>query len=341
MVTFNHPLFLIVALAIAGGFLLASALWGRFQHLAISRFGRRQTLSHFSRFTPKLTTALVISLTLALLSVAAAEPMLASRENVSRRTLNAIVVMDVSRSMLAEDGWENRTRLETGIRAVERLLETYPDGRFGLVLYTSQVLAYAPTFDHDAIRIILRYYRENYASAIRGDGSIPADALRQAGDMIEELPYTVDVIFLISDGGSSRSTSIVQPRLPDILEKLRSLNIRFVAAGVGGLVPTTIPVYDENGELTGYHMFQDSIAYTSLDETTLSQMAGETSGYYLRLSDPDSLVDIAARENLDSQPTAQAAVDSLVWIPTAAAVLLILLWLVGNRISISRPRTPF
>lgn len=326
MVTFNHPVFLVISLLLIPGFLLVSALVRRLQNTAIGRFGKRQTLSRFSRFFPKTRNALLLTLSLATLALAAAEPSLASREDGAARTLNAVIVLDVSRSMLAEDGPGGKTRLEAGIMAVKRLFEAYPDGRFGLILYTNQVSAYSPTSDHTALSIILHDIRQNY-SAVRGEGSDPIAALNDAAKMIEELPYTVDTVFLISDGGKSLSSSTTPPPLAPVIKKLRGLGVRLVAAGVGGLIPASIPVYADDGELVGYHQFKGTIVYTALDEIPLKRFADETGGTYLQLTDLDNLVQIVRSENLDSQPIAQDTIASLVWLPVAISILLVALWL--------------
>ncbi len=320
MVTFNNPTLLILALLLVPGFFLVNKLVSRFQNSAISAFGNRQTLSRFSRFIPKTTTALVISLALAVLSIAAAEPTLQSSEDGNARTLNAIIVMDVSRSMLAEDGPGGKSRLETGITAVEKLLEAYPDGRFGLVLYTNVAVASSPTFDHEALRFILGDIRENYK--VRGEGSDPITALSETGKMIEELPYTVDTVFLIGDGGKSLSAAEFQPPLDSVMKKLRDKHVHLVAAGVGGLVPAAIPVYAEDGVLVGYHHYQGIAVYTALDEIPLKRFAEETGGTYLRLTDTNALVQISRSENLDSQPVAQDSSTNLVWLPVALSILL-------------------
>lgn len=325
MVTFNHPAYLILGICLIPGFLLVSALVRRFQNNALGRFGRRETLNRFSRFIPKTRSSLLLSLSLAALTLAAAEPSLSSHENGNTRTLNAVIVMDVSRSMLTEDGPAGASRLETGIAAVEKLLEAYPDGRFGLVIYTSQVFVYSPTFDHAALVTILRDILENYA--IRGEGSDPIAALNDTAKLIEELPYTVNTVFVVSDGGKSLSAGTSPPPLAGVMKRLRDQGVRLVAAGIGGLVPAAIPVYAENGQLTGYHRYEGMIVYTALDEIPLKRFADETSGAYLHLTDTDALVEITQRQNLDSQPIAQDSNANLVWLAAAVSILLVALWL--------------
>ncbi|MBI1871872.1 VWA domain-containing protein, partial [Candidatus Collierbacteria bacterium] len=206
---------------------------------------------------------LVFTISLALLALAAAEPKLESREDGGSRTLNAIIVMDVSRSMLAEDGPEGQSRLEAGILAVEKLLETYPDGYFGLVVYTNLAVAYSPTFDHQAIKILLRDILQNYN--VRGEGSSTIKAISDAVDLIEDMSTSVDTIILISDGGRSLVPYSNQPPLVQVVHKLQRLGVHLVTAGVGGFVPSAIPVY-KDGELVGHHEFRGEIVYTSLEE---------------------------------------------------------------------------
>jgi len=328
MVTFNQPLYLVLALCLVPGFLLVGRVVDRFQKTAIARFGRWQTLSRFSKFSKKTTTAVAITLSLVFLTLAAAEPVLSSSENgTTRRTLNAILLVDVSRSMLAEDGPGGASRLEAGILAIEKLFEAYPDGRFGLVIYTDEVTVYPPTFDHTALSFILRDVLENYSSAVRGEGSDPITALNEAGKLIKELPYTVDAVFLISDGGKSLSPIDIHPPLAPVLKKLKGLGVHLVVIGVGGLIPAAIPVYADDGVLIGYHQYQGVVVYTALSEISLKSFADGTSGRYLRLTDTNDLVAIARSENLDSQPIAQESTTSLVWLPVTISILLTALWL--------------
>lgn len=334
MVTFNHPEFMVTALSLVLGFLLVSLIVIRIQRGAIDRFGRRETLSRFSQFTRKTTTVFLLALAMMSLSIAAAEPVLNSVGNVSALTLNAVIVMDVSRSMLAKDGLEGKTRLESGVLAIEQVLDSYPDARIGLILYSGVAQAYLPTFDHEAIRFILHYVMDSYQH-VQGEGSNTMDALEKAGTLIEALPYRIDTIFLISDGGTSLTPSAFAPQTVSIMEKLRKLGVRIVAVGIGDYLPSPIPVYDQNGAFVGYHQYQGMTAYTSLDETPLLQFADETSGWYIHLTDFGDLVKISRDQHLDSQPTVQATTVNLVWLPVAISLLFVSILLLMRTV---RPR---
>ncbi len=335
MVMFNYPFYLILAVIILPGFIILSFLLHKHQKLALDKFGARQTNFHLSKSSSKTATTLLFSLALTSLAVAAAEPNLMDATDFESHTLNAIIVLDVSRSMLTRDGPQEKTRLEMGILAAEHLLDAYPDGRFGLVLFTNTVSDYYPTNDHQALKILMRQVLETYN--VRGKGSNATPALIKAVAIIEDTPYKVDTVFLISDGGKSLIPSYGDSTSPLLLEKIKALKLHLVVGGVGGLIPAPIPLYNKAGELTGYHRFHGEIVYTSLDEISLQNFAKTISGYYQRLSDPKDLVNIAKSERLDSQPSSQKIIASLIWLPILLSIFLIALWLLISNLSHLRP----
>lgn len=336
MVTFNQPLLLLVTAGLVVGWLLLGALWRRNQLQALDHYGDREILSRFSHFTSSKPATILLTLALISAGLAAADPVLTSNENASTPTLNAIIVMDISRSMLAEDGADGTTRLETGVAAIKELFAAYPDGRFGLVLYTARVLTYPPSTDHQALSFILDDILENYA--VRGEGSEPIAALQDVGMLLEEIPNRVETVIVIADGGQSLAEGVRRPLLTPVMEQLRSLGVRIVVAGVGGLVPAAIPVYNDSGQLVGYHQFQGVTVYTTLDEIPLRRFALETSGWYLRLAEPDDLLELVVSEDLDSQPTEQATIVNLAWLPAAVSLLLVTVWLLSRTVTITIPR---
>ncbi len=328
MVTFNHPNMIVLAICLIPGFLIVSAVWRLFQNRTIGRFGQRKRLSRFSRFTRKTISAIALSLALGLMAIAAAEPTLSSSGNVNAPTLNAIIVVDISRSMLAEDGPGNASRLATGTQAIENLMESYPEGRFGLVIYTNAVFVYPPTYDHGAIRIMLGDILKNYS--VRGEGSEPIIALHDAGSLIKELPYKIDTVILISDGGLSLVANADRPNEDTVASHLKNMGVHLVVGGVGGFIPVPIPFYGDHGELAGYYRYDGSVVYTSLDETALRRFASETSGWYIRLTSPDDLIQIVRSEHLDWQPTVLPTVVNLTWLPVVISILLVAFWLLGT-----------
>lgn len=329
MVTFSYPVYLVLALLLVLGFLVFSGLTKKWQIVLVGNFGHRQTLERFSRFAKKRLSVIILAIALVNLAAAAALPKFDSGQTPFSPTLNAIIVLDVSRSMLTEDGLAEESRLESGVVAIEKLFEAYPDGRFGLVLYTDRIVIYRPTFDHAAIRFLLRGILSDYA--VRGEGSEPVKALGAAADLIEESSGLIDAVFLISDGGQSLDQS--GPVRSDlVIDRLKKLGAEVVIVGVGGLVPAPIPVY-ENGEFMGYHRYQGTVVYSALEVTPLKYFAEQTNGRFIRLVDLGDLVKIARSENLDSQPVAAETSLSLVWLPVTIAMAFVALWLLHPRLT--------
>jgi len=300
-----------------------------FQGRFIHRFGRPEVLRRFTVFGSKLTASVLFSLAIALATLAAAEPKIASGDRAVSRTFNAVIVLDVSHSMAAQDTPDGRTRLELGIAAVERVLDSYPDGRFGLVLFTKGPVGYPPTSDHEALRQLMESQLD--LGNVRGEGSDLPLALEEAAGIVEEYPFPVEVVLIISDGGGAGSTTY-NIRLEKAVEELRSTGVRVAATGVGDLLPVRIPVYGEEGELIGYHSFRGAIATTSLREDILRAIARNGGGSYQRIEHEETLVKMAQINNWDTQPVIQEGEISLTAYPAAGSLILVfLLFLVKRR----------
>lgn len=336
MVTFNQPQFLYLAIALFPALLILAYLLNRFQKKTLSLFGRWELLASFSHFSNKTLSSLLLTLAIVSLSLAAAGPTLAQEKNGALPTLNAMIIIDGSKSMLAEDSFDDQSRLAATVLATEELLESYPDGHFGLAFFTDTVVVYAPTKDHQALRIILDDLLKNYPASTRGEGSAPVLALRKTFSQLEDQFETVKVVFFITDGGVS-SSAHPQPGLDPVKRQLDEQDIQLVIVGVGDLLPTTIPIYSKDGELTGYHYYEGSVVFTALEEPYLRQLSKQTSDLYLKLDDPKDLVRFSNSHHLDSQPAAQKTVSSLVWIPIAFSLLFVFL-LVLKDTHISLPR---
>lgn len=325
MVEFNHPSLIAVATAFVSVFLTLSVLIRRSQSRNLALYGQRATLGRFSVFTRKHLNVLVSALVLTLLGLSIADPVAPGYGNSDKTTLNAIFVVDVSKSMFAEDGLNGTSRLQTTITVIEKVLDAYPNGRFGLVIYTSTTASYPPTYDHQALKIILR--QNLVKTSLEGKGSSPLLALNEAAKLVAASPLQVNTVFLLSDGGQSTTTGL---SLKAVAGNLKDLDLNLIAVGIGDLVSVPIPVY-KDGELLGYHQLQNRTAYTSLDEQVLDHLAEATDGSYFRLTSFSDLLNVVRSRNLDRSPTNEAKNESLIWLPVSIAVLIVITWLLVSR----------
>lgn len=297
------PLFLVLALIIK-----------KRQKVGYNTFGQQEIFQRFTRFSTKRKTILLYAISLSLLVIAGTEPWLASNSNITSRTYNTIIVVDVSRSMLAEDGPGGQSRLKAGIDAVEALMNAYPDGQFGFVFYTDEIMIYPPSKDPEAIKTLLLEFGEG--KNIRGEGSDLVGALEKTGDYIEKMPYKPQTIVLIADGGTHYK-DYNKRAIKDLID----MNVRVVSVGVGGLVPVRVPVY-ENGEPVGYYSKP-----TSLNIGIMGDVAEDTDGYFLHLENGNDIADLVREKNLDTDPLLQEATESMTWLPVTVSMLLICFWI--------------
>lgn len=191
---------------------------------------------------------------------------------VKRRGRDLLFVLDVSRSMLAQDVVPNR--LERAKRAIRNCVESLQGDRVGLLVFAGRPVLLCPmTIDYGFFNMILDDVTTT--SAGKG-GTLVGDALRAAitvafapGD--HDTQYR-DVI-LISDGGDHDSIPEAAAR------QLGQEGVRIIALGLGDDrdgVP--IPVKTGTGAVTYIKDHTGEIVKTRLNHDTLRPVALSTPG---------------------------------------------------------------
>ena len=226
-------------------------------------------LTHLSRRRIYLKKGLKL-LSLSLLLIAMTRPQWGtSLEKVEERSLEIIVALDTSKSMLASDF--KPTRLQQAKWGIQDLIRTLRSDRLGLIAFSgSAFLQCPPTSDYAAFDMMLD---DLYAGIIPVGGTDLSEALRCALESFptEEQAHADRVIILISDGETHTGDAL------DYIEPLQQAGVRLFAIGVGS----------PNGELihTGEGFLKDragEIVKSRLVESELETLARETGGFYLR-----------------------------------------------------------
>ncbi len=147
----------------------------------------------------------LIVLGLALLIVAAARPRFGVYfEKVDQRGVDCFVLLDVSRSMLAEDVAPNR--LERAKSDIRDLLKKLAGDRVGLIVFAGKPVLKVPlTTDDGFFRTVLDDVDTH--SAPRG-GTLIGDAIRKALDAMPPRGDRDQVIVLLTDGEDQESYPI-------------------------------------------------------------------------------------------------------------------------------------
>ena len=269
----QHPQWLYLILPLAAAW-LALALYSRRRRLraaeafvAQAMWSRILPADSRARFWVKLLlreTALVTGL------VALAGPRFGTQyEDVIPRGSDLYVLIDVSRSMLAEDVPPSRLgRAKADVAALVNRLE---GERVGLIAFAGQAVVKCPlTVDYDAFRRSLDEL--DPGSAPRG-GTAIGDAIRKALEVFQARADRDQAILLITDGDDQQS----YPLEAAAVAAERHVTIFTVGLGDadhGARIP-------QGAQSKSYVEYQGHQVWSKLDGSLLKEIALKTSGVYV------------------------------------------------------------
>ena len=190
-------------------------------------------------------------------------------QTIERRGRDIVFVLDVSKSMLAEDLAPNR--LERAKFAIQDMIKSLKGDRVALVVFAgSSVLKCPLTLDYGFFRLMLE--RVSVNSISRG-GSLIGDAVRKAlEDGFGDQEKKYKDILLITDGEDHDSFPV------QAAEEAYQRGVRIIAIGLGDEDQgKRIPITDESGRKT-FLKYNDREVWSKLDAKTLRKMANATDG---------------------------------------------------------------
>jgi Ca-activated chloride channel homolog len=269
----QHPGWLYGILPLGVAWLLVSLHSARRRRRAAEAFVARAMWSRIlppespARFWVKLLlreVALIAGL------VALAGPRFGTQyEDVVPRGSDLYVLIDVSRSMLAQDVPPSRLgRAKADVAALVNRLE---GERIGLIAFAGQAVVKCPlTVDYDAFRRSLDELDPN--SAPRG-GTAIGDAIRKALEVFQAQSDRDQAILLITDGDDQQS----YPREAAAVAAERHVTIFTVGLGdadQGARIP-------HGAESKSYVEYEGHQVWSKLDGALLKDIALKTSGIYV------------------------------------------------------------
>ena len=196
-------------------------------------------------------------------------------EMAERRGVDVMVVLDLSRSMLAED--VRPSRLMRARHVIGQLLDQLEGDRAGLVVFAANAFVQCPlTLDHSAMRMLL--------SGLNG-GDIPSQgtslerALETAGKSFNEDDQQYKVVVVFSDGEAHAGDA------SGAAAELAAQGARVYCIGMGTPDGDLIPLRADDGTRLEYHKDGDgNYVKTRLDEAALRGVAAAGEGAYWRSS---------------------------------------------------------
>lgn len=217
----------------------------------------------------------------------------------SRSAADVMFVLDVSKSMLAEDAAPNR--LARAKAEIAQLVGKLEEHRVGLVAFAGRAAPLCPlTPDHGFFSLVLSGVD---TSSVGRGGTRIGEAVRVALRSFPTGPGA-KLIVLITDGEDHDSYP------EDAAKAARDAGVKIVAVGLGSEKGTQIVLTDPKTGAKKIVMDGDKPVETRLDASTLQQMALTTEGAYIPAGtaaiDLDSIMDSYV------QPIVRASADAAV-----------------------------
>jgi Ca-activated chloride channel family protein len=218
--------------------------------------------------------SIIIVVGILLLVIALTGPQFGVRlEMAERRGVDVVVVLDLSRSMLAEDVRPNR--LARARHAIGELLDGLQGDRAGFVVFAANAFVQCPlTLDLGAMRMLLTSLD---AGDIPSQGTSLARALETAGKSFDADDRQYKVVVVFSDGeahvGDASSAAAA----------LAAQGARVYCVGMGTTEGDLIPLRADDGTRLEYHKDREgNYVKSRLDETALRAVAAAGEGAYWR-----------------------------------------------------------
>lgn len=248
-------------------------------------------------------------------------------EETRGRSLDIMVALDTSKSMLAEDIAPNR--LARAKLSIRDLVERVEGDRVGIIAFAGSAFLQCPlTLDTNALRVTL--------DAI-GTDTIPLGGTNIAGAIAEAQGAFSDgqnekFLILITDGEDLAASGIEAAR------SAAEAGVRVFTVGVGTAEGELIPVRGEDGSFDFLRDPDGNVVKTRLDTETLTEIARASRGFFTPLGPTgEGLIQVYERglEILPRQEREdrlrQIPIERFQW-PLGLAILLLMVeGLIGTR----------
>lgn len=314
---FAWPLGLFTLLAVPAAVLLARIEWRR-RRAAHDALGGPLSGRARRDLLPVARAVLLVG-AVALAALAFARPQWGSQEvPLEQRGIDVVVVLDVSRSMLAQDILPSRAQASS--TAIGDLLTHLQGNRVGLITFAGTSFSRSPlTLDIDAVRILVRRAQDE-SSLVRpgsdlGGAVVAALALLDVKDRA-----TTQVILVVTDGEVQQADITA---VGSAAAKARSQRVRIYGAYAASDEPTALPATSGGTDVTR----GQRAPLTALAEQTGAQVrnVAQAPGYAVEFR--------RLQQTRFAEASRQARVDRFQWFAGAALALLVAQPLLVGRVS--------
>ncbi len=274
-------------------FIVGYIIYSRRKRRQLEAFGDPQLVSQLMPNASSVRPIVKFSITLValiLLIIAAARPQFGQSERTEKREgIEAIVALDISNSMLAEDVAPNR--LDRAKQMLSKLMDNMVNDKVGLVVFAGDAFVQLPiTCDYVSAKMFLNTISPNL---IKTQGTAIGQALNTSIRCFGEQSDASRAIILITDGENHEDDAKA------VAERAKEAGIKVLVVGIGKPEGSPIPVPGTNEFRKDR---QGNVVVSRLNEDMCREIAQAGGGMYVRCDNTNTATR-AIQKELDTLAT--------------------------------------
>ena len=251
-----------------------------------------ELMPNASRVRPNVKFS-ILMVALILLIVAAARPQYGQREQtVKRQGIEAIIALDISNSMLAED--VAPCRLDRAKQMLSKMIDQMVDDKVGLVVFAGEAYSQLPiTCDYVSAKMFLNSITPDL---IKTQGTAIGAALNTAIQSFgSEETDASRAIILITDGENHEDDAAA------VAARAKEMGIKVMVVGIGKPEGSPIPIPGTNNFRKDR---QGNVVVSRLNENMCRDIAKAGNGIYVRCDNTNTAMR-ALQKEIDTLATTE------------------------------------
>jgi len=268
-------------------FIAAFVVYTKRKRRQLEAFGdaelMEQLMPNASRVRP-IVKFTIVMVALTLLIFAAARPQFGQSERTEKRQgIEAIVALDISNSMLAEDVAPNR--LDRAKQMLSKLMDNMVNDKVGLVVFAGDAFVQLPiTCDYVSAKMFLNSIKPEL---IKTQGTAIGAALSTSIRCFGEQSDASRAIILITDGENHEDDAIA------VAKRAKEMGIRVLVVGIGKPEGSPIPMPGTNNFRKDR---QGNVVVSKLNEEMCREIAQAGGGIYVRCDNTNTATKAIQKE---------------------------------------------
>ncbi|MGJ7031914.1 VWA domain-containing protein [Niabella hirudinis] len=239
-------------------------------------------------------------------------------DGIKREGIDVVFALDLSKSMLAQD--VKPSRLLLAKQFISKMMDAMPNNRIGLVWFAGKAYIQMPiSADHSSAQM---YVNDASPDVVPVKGTVIGDALEESLRSFGEREAKYKAVILISDGEDHDEKAL------ELSKDMQKRGLMVSTVGIGSPEGTFIPDDSTGGNKLDPQTGQPIVS--KLNQKELEQIAGNTNGVYVHLTDIDAAVKKINQQlsQIDKKVTGDINLMSFsyyFWVFAAAMVLLLVI----------------